>query len=95
MGARGSVSITRGGKPKKRSRFSPSHSVERGRIMAGMRRRRKGGVGTGVNRRLVRKQAGRVEQHHLNRSINTLIAGLVKGGPSRRTGRALRRGSGG
>ena len=38
MGARGSVSITRGGKAKKKHRFGPLEGVERGRVVARHRR---------------------------------------------------------
>ncbi len=38
MGARGSVSITRGGKPKKKSRFSAQEKVERARVGARTKR---------------------------------------------------------
>ncbi len=57
MGARGSVSITRGGKPKKKSRFSPAEQVERARVGSGIKRR-KGTTVSPYGRQFDRTRAG-------------------------------------
>ena len=48
MGSRGTANITRGGgKPKKKSKFSPLEKMERARVGAGVKRRTDAGAPAG------------------------------------------------
>ena len=93
MGARSTGSIARGGKVKKKSRFSPHEKVERARIGAGIKRKeRKFRKDTGVNPTVSRDMTSFAGRKELGRARKRWRPGQARRpGGSRRDRLAFKR----